>query len=110
MNLNHPLMGETILHAKIDVAAATDNEIVAAVSGKKIIVIDYCLVAGGGANTCTWKSGSTALTGGMSFAANGGIAVPASPYGVLETVAGEALNLTLSAATSVDGHLSYVLR
>jgi hypothetical protein len=72
-------------HAVIDAASAGDNTIVAAVTGKKILVTSYLIVASGGANT------------NLRF---GGCFAP--------TAAGALLNLQITAATSVDGHLTYV--
>lgn len=95
--------------AVINVATATDHTIVAAVTGKKIRVLSYVIVAAA-AVAVTWKSGSTARSGAMSFAANSGIVVsPAAPSGGswFETAAGEALVLTLSGAQQVSGHLTY---
>lgn len=95
-------------YASIDCAAAGDNEIVAAVVGKKVRVVAYTAVC---ANTVSaqWKSGAaTAKSGAMPFAANGGASPPWNPYGHFETAAGEALNLNLSGAVQVSGHLTYL--
>ena len=94
--------------ASVDVASSGDNSIVALVAGKEIRVISYVLVASGGANTLFWNSSvGGALSGGMGLADTGGISAQ-SQTGLFETVAGEALELNLSAATSVDGHISYI--
>ena len=94
-------------YAEIDVASAGDNTIVAAVTGKKIRVLQYSLVCSD-ATTVQWKSsGGSTLSGDMSFAANGGISSAFSPSGLFETVAGEALVLNLSAGNPVSGHLVY---
>lgn len=94
--------------AVISAASATDNEIVAAVASKKIRVLSYALVCAA-ANTVTWKSATAGnISGSMSFAANGGISAPENKYGHFQTTAGEALELTLSAAEQVSGHLTYV--
>lgn len=94
--------------ASVDVATSGDNTIVAAVASTKLRVLAYTLVASGGANTCTWKSATAgAVTGGMGFAANGGASAECD-HGLFETTAGEALVLNLSAATSVDGHITYI--
>jgi hypothetical protein len=86
-----------------------DNTVVAAVTSKKIRVVKYSLVVAG-AMTVRWESGAsgTALTGQMSFAANGGISEPFTPTGLFETAAGALLNLELSAATYADGVLQYI--
>ena len=98
-----------VKYAVIDNATAGDNSIVAAVDGKKIRVLSYALVAAA-AVTVRFESGAggTALTGQMSFAANGGVSCPFNEGGWFETAAGAALNLELGGAVSVDGHLSYI--
>lgn len=98
----------TLKTVKIDHAANGVNEIVAAVTGKKIKVYSVVLVVTG-AVTCEWSSAANKLSGCMSFAANGdGYAAAVNPPAFLmETVAGEALNLYLGAAVAVDGMIAY---
>lgn len=95
--------------AKIDAATSGNNTIVAAVTGKKIRVLQVFLVAAGTVTT-RFESGAdgTALTGQMNLIANTGYSLPFSPVGLFETVAGDLLNLELSSADSVDGSLVYV--
>lgn len=96
--------------AKIDAAGAGDNEVVAAVTGKKIRVLALFLVMTGTAVTIRFESsaGGTALTGQMTPSQGGGFVLPFNPVGWFETVAGENLNLELGGAQSVDGCLTYV--
>ena len=102
----NPIANVPIKFKVID-CASTDNTIIAAVTGKKLRVLAYVLVVTGAA-TARFESATagTALTGQMSLAANGGIAAPFNPAGWFETVAGELLNLELS-ANGADGHLIY---
>lgn len=95
--------------AIIDAALSPDNTIVALVASKKIRVLSYSFIASG-AVTARFESdtGGTALTGQMQIGANGKASAEFNPLGHFETVAGELLNLELSGATSVDGHLTYV--
>lgn len=99
-----PAVGSETKYAVIDAATLGDNTIVAAVTGKKIRVLAFFLVASG-AVTVRFESGAggTALTGQMVLAANGALALPFNPEGWFETAAAALLNLELSAATSVDG-------
>jgi hypothetical protein len=99
-----------VKRAIIDVAVGADNTIVAAVTARKIRVVSLFVVASGGANTLRFESGAggAALTGQMSLPANGVLVLPDNPAGWFETAAAALLNLELSAATSVDGALTYV--
>lgn len=93
----------------VSAAVGADNTLVTAVAGKRILVLQYSLNAAGGANTITFKSGSTAISGAMDIASDATIEASLSPYGVLQTDSGAALVMNLSAATLVAGHLVYVL-
>jgi hypothetical protein len=93
--------------AVIDVASSGDNTIITAVGGKQFRILSYVLVASGGANTLTFKSAATALTGGMGLASTGGVSAE-SMYGLMQGGTNENFILNLSAATSVDGHIAYI--
>jgi hypothetical protein len=100
--------------AAISAASSGSNEIVAAVAGKRIKVLAYTVISAGSVSM-TWRSASTAISGAMPLAANGGAAPSGgsvSPLGnmpLLQTEVGEALNINLSSAVGVYGHLTYVL-
>ncbi|HEX8266970.1 MAG TPA: hypothetical protein VF596_16330 [Pyrinomonadaceae bacterium] len=101
----------TELYAPIDVASSGDNTLVAAVSGRRIKVLDYTFVCSGTVNA-KFRSNSTDLTGAMAFVANSGIASAKgsiSQGAILATQSGEALKLNLSSAVQVSGHLTYYL-
>ena len=97
-----------ILPAKVDISAS--GNIVAAVAGKKIRVINYVLMAAS-AVTAKWQSGNTPTdhSGAMSLAAAGGLVCPDSRAGWFETNAGEPLKLVLGSGVQVSGHLKYQL-
>lgn len=102
--------GTTALTPKFAVVAAATsgaNEIVAAVSSKKIRVLAVRLSAAGTVNT-KWQSASTDKTGLNYFVANSYATLGYNPLGWLETASGEALNLNLSAAVAVGGMITYV--
>jgi hypothetical protein len=96
-------------NAAIAASSSGDNEIVAAIAGKRIAVYGYMLVAAG-AVTARWESGAggTALSGQMSFGANGGAVAPLScDKAWMITGVGQSLNLELGGAVSVAGHVTY---
>lgn len=95
--------------AAINVAGSGDNTILAAVTSKKIRVLQVMLMVGGTVNV-RFESGAggTALTGIMELIAQTGFVLPYSPVGWFETASNTLLNLELSAAVNVDGLLVYV--
>lgn len=102
--------GLTVKFAKIVATASGATAVVAAVTAKKIKVLGYVFVAAG-AVAVKFQSATTDITGVMTIGSNGGVAASAvAPAGghLLETAAGEALNINLSDAVVVGGHLSYV--
>lgn len=102
-------VGSEVKFAAVDVAAAGNNTLVAAVAAKKIRVLSVALVAFGAVVArFQTAAGGTALTGQMNLAANAVFALPFNPEGWFETTAGQLLNLELGGAVSVDGCLSYV--
>jgi hypothetical protein len=94
----------------ISAATSGDNTLLAAVSGYKIRVLSYKLVSAGSVTT-RFESGAggTALTGVMSQI----VGVPNDgafeKEGLFETAASALLNLELSGAVQVSGHLTYCL-
>ena len=95
--------------AYLNISTATTTEVVAAVSGKKIRATAVTLSAGGD-NTAQFKSAANALGGVYTFKGGGGMDVDRTPPNYfLETNAGEALNITTSAAQQLSGSLNYVV-
>lgn len=93
--------------ASIVASASGDTSVVAAVTAKKIRVVSYVLTANGAVNA-KFRSATTDITGLLYLAATGGIAAPFNPLGYFETVAAAALQINLSGAVAVGGHLTYV--
>lgn len=95
--------------AKIAASGSGNNTIVAAVTSKKIRVLAYNFMSEGTVNAKFQSAaGGTDLTGLSYLIANTGKVAPFNPVGWFETVAGELLNLNLSAAVAVGGELVYV--
>lgn len=101
---------EQILYAKIAASTSGNNTLVAGTAGKRVRVLSYKLVAAA-AVTIKFQTGAGGadLSGPMAFAANGGSVDGFNEGGWFQTEEGHLLNLNLSDAVSVGGHLSYVL-
>ncbi len=99
----------TVKFAEIDATVNGDNEIVAAVGGKKIRVVDVTWIATGNV-TVRWESSTAGnfISGPMTLSTSSGASPSYSPVGIMETVAGESLNLTLDANPNVGGMITYI--
>jgi len=85
-------------------AAAATVELVAGVPGRQIEVLNYTFVSDT-PTTVTWKSSTTAISGGMTFGINGGATVNDNDAS-LRTNVGESLSITNSAG-NINGHFAY---
>jgi len=95
--------------AKIVASASGATQIVAAVTSKKLRVLSLAVVANAAVNVKFQSQVTpTDLTGLHYLAANGGFVLPFNPIGWFETIAGERLDINLSAAVAVGGSISYV--
>jgi hypothetical protein len=88
----------------ISVTGSATTAVVAARSGVRIQVINYTIVSSAG-GTFTWKSATTAISGDMVFGATGGASSSQAKRFLMQTEAGEALNLTHTAAAG--GHIEW---
>lgn len=94
--------------APISASAAGATPVVAAVANRRIRVLSYVLTASGAVNA-KFQSGSTDVSGLLYFDDAGrSVSAAFSPVGHFQTAAGEALNINLSGATAVGGHLTYI--
>ena len=92
---------ENTNYATISVNTGSSG-VVDAIAGHKIKVLDYVVVCDTNCDV-TFYSGSNAITGTMSLAANGGISNNGES---METNSGEAL-LIVTSSGNLGGHLSY---
>lgn len=109
MNVGHnDLAPHDVKYAVIAATTTSgDNTIVAAVSGKKIRVLNYVVLSSGN-STITWESNNTtALSGAMNTQAMDQLVSGYSSDGHFETVAGEALTAAIG-GNAYQGHLSYI--
>jgi len=91
-------------------SASGGTTIVAATAGLRVRVMSLQLIASAAVNV-KWQSHvlPTDLTGLAYMAANGGYVLPFNETGWFWTLAGEALDINLSAAVPVGGSLTYTL-
>lgn len=94
---------------------ADSGNVVAATSGKKILVWDIILTNSDSTKTVIFKSATTALTGDMTFSnlflsrLQGAVQGFSSGVPLFETASGEAFVATLSAAAAISGQVIYSL-
>lgn len=100
-----------IKRAIISAATSGNNTLVAGVASKKIALLGCVLIVSGDVDVRFESAANgAALSGVMSLAVDGnGFVLPISDIGKpwLKTVAGELLNLELSASVQVSGFLVY---
>ena len=94
-----------VLYALINATSFGDTQIVPAVSGKRIRVIAYAVIANATVSI-KFRSGTTDITGSMRIVEGGGIA-HAYDGGLFETAVGQALNINLSTNATVGGYVVY---
>lgn len=86
----------------------TDSEIVAAVAGKRIVVMSATFKAGGTATNLTFNTASTAISPLYANGANDGEVLPHNPRGWFETLAGEALTVDTGTGSTTGILVNYV--
>jgi len=95
----------SVSFATINATTSGDTQVVAAVSGRRIVVVAYAVVASATVNI-RFRSGTTDITGAMRLVEGGGIA-HAYDAGLFQTATGQALNINLSANATVGGYVVY---
>ena len=97
-----------VKYAAIAASASGNNTLVAAVAGKRIRVLALSLSFAGIVNAkFQTAAGGTDLTGLYYGVANTQVVLPFNEAGHFQTVGGELLNMNLSAAIAVGGHIVY---
>ena len=97
-----------IKHASIDATFSDTTEIVAAVSGRRIVVLSY-VISCGAASSFQWLDAAAALSPVTTLGDNRPFSA-SDRWGLLRTTAGQALQMAAGAGTSnnITGHLTYV--
>ncbi len=101
-----PKKGPETLTAILSFSTSGANELIAAVSGKRIKVYAFYLVPAS-AVSVTFKSATTALSAVVPLTGPWSGDLGAEP--LYQTAAGEAFNCTLSSGVAVVGELRYVV-
>lgn len=90
--------------AAVIVSGAGTTEIVPARSGSRVRVYRLTIVCAT-AQTVSWRSGTTPITGDMAFGANGGESSRAHQDCLFQTAYGAPLNVVTTGA--LGGHIEY---
>ena len=101
-----------VYSAAIAATAGTgDVTVVAAVAGKKIVVINFLYTCSAAQSTTFWSddTSGTQLTGDMTVFANGWVKGHYNPDGHFQTVAGEKLIIERGGSVAIGGWLNYYL-
>lgn len=102
-------------YAVINHSTDGDNEIVAAVSNKRIKVLQYVISSDQNVDVAFKSGSSTELTGPLHLVAHGhihaayGSNTPAGLVAVFETAVGQALVMDINGAKTVGGHITYIV-
>jgi len=104
---NSPLIvaHSTVLYAPINATNSGNTQVVGAISGKRIRVIAFAVIASATVNI-KFQSGTSDITGSMRVVEGGGIA-HAYDGGLFQTAVGQALNINLSTNATVGGYVVY---
>lgn len=100
-----------VKYAKVDAAADGDNEIIAAVTGKKIRVLGYVLTGATTAGTATLQdtAATPVVHGKLSLGTSGGVAYTGGlDAPAFETAAGTGVEVSNSTGLDTFGHMVYV--
>jgi hypothetical protein len=95
----------SVQYAAINATALGNTQVVAGVSGKRIRVIAYAVVADTTVNI-KFRSGNSDITGSMRLVEGGGIA-HAYDGGLFQTAVSQSLNIYLSDNATVGGYVVY---
>jgi hypothetical protein len=99
----------TPLFATISASSTGATTVVAAVSGKRIRVMQVVLIVNAPVNVKFQSHVTpTDITGLFYLAANAGFSSGYSHIGQFQTVSGEALDINLSGSVAVGGYITYV--
>lgn len=94
-------------NAFVNPSTITRTQILPAVAGAKYRVMGFISTAAS-ANTLVFESNTTAISAIFHHAAGNAIEAPLNTHGWFETAAGEALNVSTTAAVATGIHVHYI--
>lgn len=101
--------GKLAKFAVINATSSGNNNLVSAVAGLRIRVLDMFLVSDTAVSLrFDSNPGGTAITGSLPIDLKGGFVLPFNPVGWFETARGQSLSLNLSLQANVGGALTYI--
>lgn len=103
-----PPKNQTVLTAFVNASSLGSNTVLAAASGRSIRVLSAAIVTTL-ANNVKFLTAATDASATWPLAANGGLVLPFTEHGWLQTAVGEALNINLSVATATGVHVQYII-
>jgi hypothetical protein len=103
-----PQLRDSGVTVAIDISTATTTALVAATSGKQILITGL-FIQSEGTQDVTIYSGSTAKTGAIEFADGDTLFLDLQSAPIMLS-SGEALNLVTTGAVQINGWATYVLR
>lgn len=95
-------------NAFVNPSTATTTTIVAAVAGKRYRVLSVAVISTLANNVNFASSTFGAISATFPLGANGGLVLPFNEHGWFETVVGEGLQVTTSAATAAGIQVQYI--
>jgi hypothetical protein len=99
----------SLRHAAFTVSSTGDNDLIAAVTGKKIRVYELQYFSDGTTSVKLKDGASTDLTKNMPVVANGSNGFANNGYAHFETAPGNAFVINQSGTANLSGYVKYVL-
>lgn len=93
--------------AFLNPAASGNTQLVAAQGGLRIIVLELCIITSS-AQSIKFQSALNDVSCAWPLATNGGLVLPYSRHGWLQTNIGEALNINLSLAANTAVQIAWI--
>lgn len=99
----------TVQYGFADVSNSGANLVISAQPNQSIVVLSLLIISSL-AQSISFNSDATQISATFPLAQNGGFALPFSEHGWFATAPGEALNITLSAATPTGVQIVWAAR